>query len=461
MPDDASPPLAELSDGLHRPLRLGPDAAAHERPWRGRPGPALAVALPGNLEEVRHVVRWARRHGVRVLPQGAVTGLVGASTPPPEGPALLVLSTEALTGRLEIDPLSATAVVSAGVRLSSLDSAAAAHGLELPIDLAADPSLGAMVATNTGGSRVLRYGDMSTHVLGVQAVVADADISVIGSLRGLRKDNTGPDPTRMLLGSAGALGVITAVCVALSPRAQTRATAWIGPIDDVAAVELLGDMRGSLGGELSAFEVLCPRAASAARRHLENPPPVEIGADPQVNVLVEASGSAGTEDRLVDAVLTSSHGDTGVLVPPERAWAMRHAVTAALAAEGTVVGFDLSVAPSVLPLLRREVRSLVAQHAPDWKVADFGHWGDGGVHCNLLVESPLPFDAALAASVRIRIYELVDRLGGSYSAEHGIGPLNADWWRRRTPPAQQRLVAAFKQQVDPLGVLGHPGIPFA
>jgi FAD/FMN-containing dehydrogenase len=150
-----------------------------------------------------------------------------------------------------------------------------------------------------------------------------------------------------------------------------------------------------------------------------------------------------------------------VLVPPERAWALRHAVTAALAAEGTVLGFDLSVPPSVLPTLRRAVRAVVQERAPGWQVADFGHWGDGGVHCNLVVGAPVALDADLAGSMRSAIYELVDRLGGSYSAEHGIGPLNSDWWRRHTPPAQQRLLAAFKQQVDPLGVLGHPGVPFA
>jgi FAD/FMN-containing dehydrogenase len=462
-PNDAGHLLGELGAGLRRPLRTGPDAAAHERPWRGDAGTALAVALPDDVEEVRHIVRWARRHRVRLLPQGAVTGLVGASTPPLGGPAPLVVSTDALNGRLEIDHLAATATTSAGVRLSALDEAASLHGLELPVDLAADPSLGAMVATDTGGSRVLRHGDMASHVLGIEAVTADADVSVVGSLRGLRKDNTGPDPTRLLLGSSGAFGIITAVSLSLSPRPAERCTAWIGPIDDIEAVELLGDLRTRLAGELSAFEVMCPLAIEAALHHMAEPPPLRAGADPQVVVLVEASGAAGAGDRFLDAVASLPRQvGSAVLVPTERAWALRHAITAGLSARGTVVGFDLSVPPSQLPRLRREVRSLVSSSgAPGWRVADFGHWGDGGVHCNVVVDRGVAVDRAAAASLRVAIYELVERLGGSYSAEHGIGPLNAEWWLHRTPELHRQLLAAFKQQVDPLGVLGHPGIPFA
>ena len=152
------------------------------------------MALPVDEDEVRAIVGWGREHRVHLLAQGAVTGLVGASTPPPGGPPTLVVSTDLLTDPLEIRAADAVAVAGAGVRLSTLNDRAAAHGLELPVDLAADPALGAMVATNTGGSRVLRHGDMSAHVLGAQAVLADAEVSVVGDLRGLRKDNTGPDP---------------------------------------------------------------------------------------------------------------------------------------------------------------------------------------------------------------------------------------------------------------------------
>jgi len=456
-------PLDELAARLSRPLRTGTGAVPHEQPWRGAPGPALAVALPRDTAEVRTIVAWAREHRVRLLPQGAVTGLVGASTPPPDGPAPLVVSTEALTGRLEIDADSATAVASAGIHLSALNGAAAPHGLELPVDLAADPAIGAMVATNTGGSRVLRHGAMSRWVLGAEAVIADETVSVIGDVRALRKDNTGPDPTRLLLGSSGAFGIITTVAVALAPVPAQRATALIGPVTDTAAIALLGGLRRRLGDRLTAFEVMCPAALGAALDHMADPPALDPGADPAVTLLVEASGAAGTDDALVDAVAAAGPGlaEAALLLAPARAWAVRHAITDGLRRRGTVVGFDLCVRPPDLPALRAAVRQMVADRWPGLDVADFGHWGDGGVHCNVVVPTHRALDPAGVVELRRAVYGLtVERFGGSWSAEHGIGPANADWWLRTTTPAEQAALRAFKESVDPLGILGHPGLPF-
>lgn len=474
--------LAALGARLRRPLRTGADAAPHEQPWRGEPGPCLAVALPVDVAEVREVVLWARHHRVGVLPQGAVTGLVGASTPPPPGSpggtsAPLVLSTDALRGRLEIDPDAATAVASAGIRLSELNAAAAAHGLELPVDLAADPSLGGMVATNTGGSRVLRHGDMSAHVLSVEAVAADAAAGVIGSARPLRKDNTGPGIDRLLIGSAGALAVVTTVAVALSPVPEERATALVPRVSDHEAVALLGPLRRALGDALSAYEVMSATAARAGMARMASPPALDPGGEPTVTVLVEASGPVGIGDRLVDAVHRASPrlAEDAVLVPPEAAWGLRHAITDGLRAGGRVIGLDLGLPCSAMPVLRRAVRDMAAAADPSWQVADFGHWGDGGVHCNVVVphgagtdaghveNDRTDHDAQAERITRLRdaVYALVvDRLGGSFSAEHGIGPVNATWWRRATPPLEQAALAAVRRELDPLGILGHPGLPF-
>lgn len=453
--------LDELAAALTRPLRRGDAAAPHERPWRGPPGAALAVALPTDTEEVRTIVRWARAHQVRLLPQGAATGLVGASTPPPEGPAPLVVSTDALTARLEIDPVGATAVVSAGVRLSELNAAAASHLLELPVDLAADPALGAMVATNTGGSRVLRYGDMSRCVLGVEAVTATESAEVIGDVRALRKDNTGPDVTRLMVGSSGAFGILTAVAVALTPVPEERATALVGPLADTAALDLLRSLRASLGDRLSAFEVMGALALAAALAHMPDPPAIDAGQDPAVTVLVEASGAAGTEEALVQAL--ARHGgvalDTARAVPPATAWAVRHRITESLRARGSVIGFDLSVRPDRLPALRTAVRELVAGRSMLLEVADFGHWGDGGVHCNVVVPHDVDLTTEEATELRRAVYSEVDHFGGSFSAEHGIGPLNAEQWLTTTPAIEREALTAWKQIVDPLGILGHPGLP--
>ncbi len=459
-------PLEELASTLSLPLLLGPDAAGHETPWRGLPGPALAVARPVGEAEVRSTVLWARRHGIRVLPQGAVTGLVGASTPPPSGPEPLVLSTDAMATRLEIVEADAVAVVDAGVRLSALNEAAGRVGLELPVDLAADPSIGAMVATNTGGSRVLTHGDMSHHVLGVEAVIADEGASRIGSTKALRKDNTGPDPTRLLVGSAGAFGIITAVALSLSPLPAERSTVLAGPMADTAAVELLAVLRRTLGRTLSAFEVMCPAAVEAGLSRARPSGRVEAGHDPDVLVLAEASGAHGCGEALVEAVTTvglpgTRDGVPGALMPAREAWALRHAITEGLRARGEVLGFDLSVRPSDLPALRAAVRELVARTDPDLVVADFGHWGDGGIHANVVVPTGHALPGGSAEELRSSIYAVVtDTFGGSWSAEHGVGPLNAAEWTASTAAAERALLASLKDTVDPMGILGHPGLPF-
>ena len=208
-------------------VRTDPDEiAGHVVPWRGDPGDARAVVRPADTDEVRTVVGWARRHRVRLVPQGANTGLVGASTPP-AGSGAVVLSLVRLHGEPVIDVADRTAVVDAGVRLSELNQAAERHGLCLPIDLAADPTLGGMAATNTGGARMLRHGDMRRAVLGVRAVLADDRCSVVDELTTLRKHNVGPSIGALLIGSGGAFCIITSVAVGLQPLPADRAWAWM------------------------------------------------------------------------------------------------------------------------------------------------------------------------------------------------------------------------------------------
>ena len=209
------------------------------------------------------MIRWARRHRVRLIPQGANTGLVGASTPPALSDAV-VLSLSRLRRPPTIDPADRTAVVDAGVLLSELNGAAEPHGLSLPIDLGSDPSLGGMVATNTGGARMLRHGDMRAAVLGVRAVLADDDCTVLDELTTLRKHNVGPAMSQLLVGSGGALGVVTQVAVSLTTLSEDRACAWIVPTSDAAAVECLHVLERRCAGELSAFEVLSAEALDAA-----------------------------------------------------------------------------------------------------------------------------------------------------------------------------------------------------
>lgn len=456
--------LDELRSVLGPMGILGPDGPldAYEVPARGDRGPSAAVVRPRDVEQVREVVRWARRHRIRILPQGANTGLVGSSTPSPDpsrGPQV-VLSTELLTPPIVIDPVERTAVVGAGTRLSELNDAAAADGLHLPIDLGSDPAVGGMAATNTGGSRMLAHGDMRRQILGLRFVIADEDCTVVDELTSLRKDNTGPRLWPLLVGSGGALGVITHVAVELAPRPAERVTAWVHPRSLTAIPTMLVALEARLDDRLSAFEVISA-AALAAVAQLPDPPPVPAPGPSGRVAMVEVSGPRGVEDQLVEA-LAALEGDAapldGHLAPAAHTWGVRHRITEALARRGTVVGADVSVPRAALPLLVSGVERRLTEIGLGGALADFGHWGDGGVHCNVVLAP----DASQrdVAEIRSVIFDVVDELGGSYSAEHGIGPVNAQRWRRTTPPGRRKVLAAVAATVDPLGILGHPDLPY-
>jgi FAD/FMN-containing dehydrogenase len=447
-------------------LTVPSDLVRFTEPYRGAPGPAAAVARPRSVDEVRDLVRWARRHRVRLLPQGANSGLVGASTPPAGAGgsgAPVVVSLERTAGDPLIDPIDRTATVTAGTRLSTLNEKAARHGLVLPIDLCADPSIGGMVATNTGGARMLRHGDMRRHVLGVRAVIADDDASVIDELSTLRKHNVGPALTQLLVGSSGALGIITDVVVDLGRLPDSRSCAWVIPTNADSALEMLLHLERRHGEWLEAFEVVSAEALRSAVAH-GAPAPFGPEVVPELSVLIEFAGDAPAEDRLVSALgHLASQGllTEALVVPADTAWATRHAITEGLRGTGTVLGFDVSVPRPALPAFRERVRLAVAAIDPDALVADFGHWGDGGIHCNVVVPGMATITPDRSAALReVVLGTAVDGFGGSFSAEHGVGPGNADWWYRTVPAPVQRTINSLKRTFDPLGVLGHPGLPF-
>lgn len=461
--------MHELLDELgERGVMTDPaDLVRYCEPFRGRPGTTPAVVRPADVEQVRAVIGWARRHRVRLLPQGGATGLVGASTPAPdgEGPPTVVVSLERMDAPPVVDPVDRTALVRAGTRLSALNEAAGAHGLTLPIDLGADPMLGGMVATNTGGARMVRHGDVRRHVLGLRAVVADDECSVVDDLTTLRKHNVGPSPSHWFVGSGGAFGIITDVAVQLEQLPTSRACAWLVPRSGDAALDALLHLERRHGSWLEAYEVVSAEALDAALAHGATVHPFGDRPSPPYSVLVELAGDGeGAEDRLVAALeelAAEELIEDGVVVDPARAWLPRHAVSEGLRQRGVVLGFDVSVPRPALPSFLRRAREAVPQVAPHAVAADFGHWGDGGVHCNVVLPGVEVVDAELAHRIRDAVLGLtVHEFGGSFSAEHGIGPSNADWWRSATPEGVQRLTRQLKAVFDPLGVLGHPGLPY-
>ena len=439
------------------------DVARFDEPPRGRPGHAALVVQPVDRDEVRAVVRYAVAAGVRLVPQGANTGLVGASVAPSDQPCV-VLSTERLRAPITIEVGDASATVLAGTRLSELNGAAERHGLHLPIDLGADPCLGGMVATNTGGSRVLRHGPMRHHVLGVEVVAADDDATVYGSLAGVRKDSRGIDPTQLVIGSGGTLGVVTAVTVALTPIPRATETWWLAVDDPAMVVDVLTFLDGRRPGTVSAFEYLSANALAKVLAAPGGPPNPFGDGVPAAAVLAEWTfADDGDHDVDTDLAAAAEHGliSDARLVQPAAGWALRHRVTESLRVAGVVLGHDVSVPRRDLMAMRDRAVAAIAAVAPDAVTCDFGHVGDGGLHLNVVVPRDAgPPSAELAAAIRAAIDTVVAEYHGSYSAEHGLGPVNAARWLAATPPLEQQVVAAVKSVLDPHRLLGHPGHPY-
>jgi len=421
---------------------------------------------PATTAQVALTLAACQAAGVQVVPQGANTGLVGASTPDGSG-RMAVVSLERLNRRLEIDPVNRTARVDGGLLLSALNGALAEHGLMFPIDLGADPSIGGMIATNTGGSRLLKYGDVRHNLLGIEVALADG--TVLDLLNQLRKNNAGLDLKQLFVGTSGVFGIITGAVVQVVPIPGQRATALVGCATGAAALRLLQALEQDLADVFTAFEVISAEAFAPVFRHHEAlrnpygtvPPPAYTALVELASTLPPAALDLSSllEERL-GAFLETEAGAAITDVFMGRAddfWAIRHHVSESLRSEGKVLAFDLSVPRSRLAAFSEAARGLLAEHFPYVRCCDFGHWGDGGTHLNLVwTEAAAPRAAAeLVPELQSRIYDLaVMGFAGSYSAEHGVGPHNQRFYEAYTLEAVKAVNRALKQHLDPGGQLG-------
>jgi FAD/FMN-containing dehydrogenase len=442
------------------------ELARYEKGWRYGSGTALAVVRPANTEEVARVLAYASEQGMRVLPQGANTGLTGASTPDASG-EMLVLSLERLSKTLEIDAVDRTVVAGGGVLMSQLDAALAEHSLMFPIDIGADAMIGGMVATNTGGTRLLKYGDVRQNLLGVEVVLPDG--SVLDLMTALRKNNTGLDLKQLFVGTSGVYGVVTRAVLRVVPRPVQRATALVGTADGETALKLLAHLERHLADLLTAFEVMSADALAPVFRYqprLRNP----FGSGlPAFTTLVELSTTLPAEQLNLDELLESTLGalleDESVgeavtdIFPgkPHDLWDVRHHVSESHRHEGEVLGFDISVPRSSMAAFVQAARDLLAPQYPYIRVCDFGHWGDGGVHLNLVwkkEDAPRP-TPEMKKELQPPVYELaVKQFRGSFSAEHGVGPHNQAFYDLYTPELVKDVCRTLKERFDPQGLLG-------
>lgn len=437
-------------------LLLAPeDKLRYEVAARYGHGRAAAVVRPADTEQVSAVLRHCVRRRLPYTPQSANTGLVLGSTPDDSG-RQIVLSLDRLRAPPHIDLGDRTATVTAGVRLSALNAALEPHNLFLPIDVSSDPMIGGMVATNTGGARFLRYGDMRRHVLGLEVVLPDEAGTVLKLSQGLRKDNANLNLRHLFIGSCGAFGIITAATLEVHPRPRQSAVALLIPRDEDAVLDLLTAFEAEAGEFLTAFEGMSEPAMRHAIAHvpgLRDPFPEGL---PAYAILVELtstsaarSGAPNLDDMLETLVTQLAERQSAPLLdarfgPPERFWALRHSLSEGLRAAGEVVGFDLSLRRSEVMPFRRVAIAQLAAIFPEYEVCDFGHIADGGVHFNLVRRGGSDYDAARASALRDRVLELAVRdFGASFSGEHGIGRANQAAYDQFTPAPVQRYSAAI------------------
>lgn len=437
------------------------DLAGHVVDWTRRwTGAAAAVVRPAGTDEVAALVAAARRHRVGLVPQGGNTGLVGGAVP--RSADQVVVDLRRLDDLAPVDELAAQVTAGAGVTLAALQAHARAAGLRFGVDLGARDSatVGGMVATNAGGLHVVRYGGMRAQVVGVEAVLGTG--AVVSRLAGLVKDNTGYDLAQLLCGSEGTLGVVTRVRLRLvAPDAeQVVGVLAVGSL--AAAVELAAALRRHLPGVM-ALELMDGASLRLVADHLGVPPPVSPEArDAAAFLLVEAGGRADPTDllagALADADVKGAVLDAAVAVSgPDRArlWRFREAHSEYAATLGVVHKLDVTLPTGRFAEFCTSVRGEVAARWPAAVTLLFGHVGDGNVHVNVV----LPGDddgSGLGEALDDLVLGLVVELGGSISAEHGIGVAKQAWLARDRSPAELAAMRAIKAALDPDGIL-NPG----
>ena len=432
------------------------------RLYRGR---ALAILRPDCTTALSSAVRLCREAGVALVPQGGNTGYCGGATPDESG-RQVVVSLERMRRVLAVDPASFTLTAEAGVTLREVqDAAAAAHRL-FPLSMGSEGSaqLGGVLSTNAGGLAVLRYGTARELVLGLEVVLPDG--RVWNGLRALRKDNTGYDLKQWFLGAEGTLGIITAAVLKLFPLPACRETAWMAVDSLAAAVALLAALRESLGDAVTSFEYIAPESLQLVLGHEPDARAPLAGNTPVA--LVEVSGMepaalrTQVEAALASVLSTGLAGDcvlAGSETQRRALWRLRERIPAAEKALGGSVKHDISVALGALPSLETRSRAWLARTYPDARVSVYGHVGDGNLHFNVLAPAgsdPAPFLAQASASVSAALHGFAAELGGSFSAEHGVGKLKKDLLATTEGAVAMDLMRGLKRVLDPAGLM-NPG----
>ncbi|MEH7827249.1 FAD-binding oxidoreductase [Gemmobacter denitrificans] len=450
--------LTALPQALLRPVRPS-DVEEPRGRWQGQ---GRAVACPQSAEDVAALIRAARAARVGLVPLGGGTGLVGGQILT-DGPAPLILSLERMTALRAVYPQENALVADAGAVLADVQAAAETVDRLFPLTLASQGSarIGGLLATNAGGVNVLRYGNARDLVLGIEAVLADG--SILRGLKRLRKDNAGYDLRHLLIGSEGTLGVITAASLKLFPRPAAEGAAFLVVESPEAALALLALAQDRLPGMISAFELIHRQGLEFLA---ETMPQVRqpFATRPEWMVLVDLGLPLGIDPEAALSGLYEAAGNLvqdGVIAASaaQRAefWALREAIPAANRKIGAVSSHDISLPLSEIPVFLQQAGPLLARIG-QFRVNCFGHLGDGNLHYNVF---PMPGRTRAdhenqREAVKTCVHDLVHGLGGSVSAEHGVGRLKVGDLERYGDPVKLATMRAIKQALDPDGIL-NPG----
>lgn len=435
--------------------------------WRGRErGAALAVIRPSCTQDVASAMRICADAGVAVVPQGGNTGQCAAAVPSAAGDQV-VLSLGRMNRIRDLDPRNNTMTVDAGCILANLQEAAASVDRLFPLSLGAQGScqIGGNLSTNAGGTAVLRYGNTRDMVLGLEVVLADG--TIWNGLRALRKDNTGYDLKQLFLGAEGTLGIITAAVLKLYPRPKSNATALVAVPDPRAAVALLNRFRERCGDRLTGCELISRNCFDILFKHIgrfRDPLPTrydwyvlcEINdTDPAAELRAVMEGileGAASEGIILDAIIANSQAQADTL------WAMREEIPEANRRESPWVRHDVSVPVTRIPDLIEQGSAAMRGVVDGLRIVAFGHIGDGNIHFNAAAADRARAEEVVEqhASIYAAVHQLVMDLGGSFSAEHGIGLVKVHEMALYKSPVELNLMRRIKQALDPQGLL-NPG----
>lgn len=473
LPPRPNPPSADLIArfativGEAHALTQPEDQAAYLREWRDLYiGKTPVVLRPGSTAEVSAILALANEHGAGIVPQAGNTGLVGGQIPSISGDEI-VLSVSRLKGVRDVDAAGGTFVVDAGVTLADARAIAEKAGRLFPLSLASEGSaeIGGVLATNAGGTAVLAYGNARNLCLGLEVVLADG--RVWDGLRRLKKDNTGYDLRDLMTGSEGTLGIITAAALKLLPRPAEQATAIVALESPEAILDLFRRAEQAAGGALTAFEFWVRDVMDFALTYLaQTRDPL---SDPHAwYALLEISTgeTGGRAAAQLEALLVSASDDgvisdaaiAGSLQQRKDFWRLREGLSEAQKPAGGSIKHDVSVPVARIPEFLKRAAPIVQKVCPGARPVPFGHFGDGNVHYN--VTQPEGMDRAryiaLWDEMSDAVHALVADLGGSFSAEHGVGQMKRDDLVRYKSPVEVDMMRAIKAALDPKGIL-NPG----